>query len=245
MSKLSNRFQVIRRNDEELLLRRILIAVLVLISTAVVSFKGGEQWSSYLRDENGRLEEVNKSLSDELELAKAETARARLKVKTSNIAVNAVREENANLTEEITQLSRDIEHYKRLMSPIKNDKGLRVDSLSLEPSSDPGRFRLALVLTQLGLKNRTVIKGGVTITLLGSENGERKDYSLQSLKVTDQDLALKFRFKYFQEVEEEFVLPKGFVPEQVQVKLQSTGKKAMSVEKLFDWLSLAPANEDE
>ena len=42
-------------------------------------------------------------------------------------------------------------------------------------------------------------------------------------------------FRYFQNLEGEFELPEGFVPEQVEVKAESTKPAANKVEKIFSW----------
>ena len=47
--------------------------------------------------------------------------------------------------------------------------------------------------------------------------------------------ALKFKFRYFQDLMGEWVLPSGFLPEQVEIIAKSNGKKAMRLERMFSW----------
>jgi hypothetical protein len=49
------------------------------------------------------------------------------------------------------------------------------------------------------------------------------------------DLSVRFRFRFFQNVAGQLQLPEDFEPEKVQVILQSTGRKAMRIEQEFDW----------
>ena len=46
---------------------------------------------------------------------------------------------------------------------------------------------------------------------------------------------IPFKFRYFQNVDGEIVVPGGFVPEQIEVIAQSKGRKATRLEKRFDW----------
>lgn len=225
------------RSRSDILLRRLLFILFYLISV-LASLYLGEYWSDTAATERDILQKENADLSAQLEIEKVKSAGALVQMETAQIAVELVRQNNIALSTQISELERDLTHYRRVMSPIKNDKGLRIDTLALSPSSDAGRFYLNMVLTQLGRKNRSVILGTINVAIIGSESGLKKEYSLLALKLTDNDLAIKFRFKYFQELGEEFVLPEGFTPEQIRVSAQSTGKKAMFIEQTENWVDL-------
>ena len=47
--------------------------------------------------------------------------------------------------------------------------------------------------------------------------------------------AVKFRFRYFQNINGEMILPEGFQPREVMVVAQSSGRNAQRLEKTFDW----------
>jgi len=51
----------------------------------------------------------------------------------------------------------------------------------------------------------------------------------------DKAEAIKFRFRYFQNIIGELQLPEGFVPREVMVVAQSSGLNAQRLEKTFDW----------
>ena len=46
---------------------------------------------------------------------------------------------------------------------------------------------------------------------------------------------LDFSFGYFQNLQDDLILPEGFAPARVSVKLTQQGASAKSVEKSFDW----------
>jgi hypothetical protein len=52
---------------------------------------------------------------------------------------------------------------------------------------------------------------------------------------TDRESRLAFSFRYFQNLQADLVLPKGFAPARVTVKLTPDGKSAKPLEKSFDW----------
>jgi len=96
------------------------------------------------------------------------------------------------------------------------------------------RFRYSIMLTQVA-DNSSYISGLAAVNFIGVRNGEKVILPLRDLDENIKDLGVKFRFRYFQEVAGDIVLPRGFVPEQVQVVLQSTGSKAQRVEQTIEW----------
>ena len=73
------------------------------------------------------------------------------------------------------------------------------------------------------------------LNFVGTQGGEKVILPLRDLDSGVADLGVKFRFRYFQEVKGTLNLPQQFVPEQVQVVLQSTGSKAQRVEESIEW----------
>jgi len=66
-------------------------------------------------------------------------------------------------------------------------------------------------------------------------NGKKKSYALRQLSDDIRDYGIKFKFRYFQEIEGDLLLPDGFTPESVEVELQSNSSKSKRVEKVFPW----------
>ncbi|MDG9667196.1 hypothetical protein ONV78_05555 [Hahella sp. CR1] len=136
--------------------------------------------------------------------------------------------ESANL-----QLREDIAFYKNIMAPSDEDTGLQVQRMEIRPTRENRRFQYKLVLTQVA-DNKTYIQGVVAVNLIGVKGGEKEILPLRDVDGAEE-LGVKFRFRYFQDLTGEMELPEGFVPEQIQVVAQSTGKKATKIERTFDW----------
>ncbi|WP_199271646.1 DUF6776 family protein [Paraglaciecola sp. L3A3] len=134
-------------------------------------------------------------------------------------------------------LRKKIGFYQQVMAPELTAEGLLIDGFNVQPALSDNSFRFELVLIQQN-KVKTSLNGILNISLIGSENGQAKKYSLESLLVNVTQEKLKFGFKYFQLVEGEITLPEGFEPEQVSVQADVYHYKTKKgeVSSTFDWL---------
>lgn len=230
----SKDFKVVRAPIGET--KKNALTVLTFIIAMIASFYAGVYWTSHVAYERDALLIENTQLKELLEQEKLNVAAADAKVEIANLAVDQVRESNSELLLQISDLERDVTYYQRVMNPIVNDKGLRIDTMEVEGTTDANRFRLNLVLTQVGKQNSTVIQGTYDFSIEGSEQGIKKVYSSTDIKLVDNDVASKFRFRYYQEISEEFIVPENFIVEKFHVRVTSSGKKSMTVEKSKDWI---------
>lgn len=226
-------FKVVRAPFKEI--QKKILLVLIFVLAIIASFYAGEYWTSQIAYDRDALRTENIKIKELLEQEKLNVAAANVKAEIGHVAIEQVRESNSELLLQISDLERDLTYYQRVMNPINNDKGLRIDTFEIEKTSDANRFRLNLVLTQVGKKNSSAIQGVFDFSLEGSEQGLKKIYKLEELKLADKDLPSKFRFRYYQEISEEFILPENFVVERIHARATSTGAKSMTVEKTKTW----------
>ncbi len=149
-------------------------------------------------------------------------------------ATEGIRQTVKELKAQISTLEEEVAFYKGIMAPSSNDRGLRVSKIDIAALENAGSFRYSIMLTQVA-DNSSYISGLAAVNFVGLRNGERVILPLRDLDSSVTDLGVKFRFRYFQEISGELQLPEQFVPEQVQVVLQSTGGKAQRVEQTIDW----------
>jgi len=147
-------------------------------------------------------------------------------------ATEEVRLTIEELQDQIAQLNEEISFYKGVMLPNVANKGLRIERLDVS-SNAPGRVKYSLLLTQI-VDKHDYVQGGVEISLLGQEGDHEKSFLLSELDQEKQD-AIKFRFRYFQNINGELMLPDGFLPREVMIVAQSSGANAQRLEKRFDW----------
>ena len=147
-------------------------------------------------------------------------------------ATEEVRLTIEELQDQIAQLNEEISFYKGVMLPNVANKGLRIERLDVS-SNAPGRVKYSLLLTQI-VDKHDYVQGDVEISLLGQAGDEEKSFLLSELDQEKQD-AIKFRFRYFQNINGELMLPDGFLPREVMIVAKSSGSHAQRLEKRFDW----------
>jgi hypothetical protein len=137
------------------------------------------------------------------------------------------------LQTEIAELNEEIRFYKGVMVPNADAKGLRVERLDLYPSGVENRYRYSVMLTQV-VDKHDYIKGAVEVSLVGTQLGESRTYSLNEL---DAEISgeIRFRFRYFQNIEGELTLPAEFIPTDMVIAAQPSGRGAKSIDKTFAW----------
>ncbi|MCH8499817.1 MAG: hypothetical protein LAT63_15175 [Marinobacter sp.] len=141
------------------------------------------------------------------------------------------------LESEISALKADVTFYKNIMAPADVSTGLQVQRFELLSARGERRHGFKLVLTQLG-DNRNYISGLVAINIIGQRNGEHEVIPLREISDDIEDLGVRFRFRYFQEVEGILSLPEDFEPTEVQVVAKSQGRRPVEAERTFGWGSL-------
>ena len=149
-----------------------------------------------------------------------------------NQANEEVRQTIENQQNLLAAQNEEISFYKGVMLPNVANEGLRIERLDVS-SNVPGRVRYSLLLTQV-VDKHDYVQGGVRISLLGQNDGQEETIQV-SESGRDKAEAIKFRFRYFQNIIGELQLPEGFVPREVMVVVQSSGLNAQRLEKTFDW----------
>jgi hypothetical protein len=164
---------------------------------------------------------------------RSEIADLKLGEEVDALATEDVRKTVESLQTRIAQLNEEILFYKGVMAPSVGEKGLRIERLKVQKTTVPNRFKYSLRLTQVVDKHEYV-QGGVRINFKGLEGQSEKEFKLSDLDKTRQE-AIRFRFKYFQNIDGELTLPQGFEPREVMIVAQPTGGNAQRLEKKFDW----------
>lgn len=138
------------------------------------------------------------------------------------------------LQQKIQEQRDAIEFYRGIMSPEDGGRGLRVQGVKLSRGAVEREYVVRLVLVQV-MKHDRAVQGDVGLTLEGAQDGEPRSYSLEELVPADEDSSWPFKFRYFQTFDRSLVLPDGFTPERLNVKIRSRTKSVDSVEQTFAW----------
>lgn len=134
-----------------------------------------------------------------------------------------------SLQDQIAELNEEIRFYKGVMLPNVEEKGLRIERLDMKAASEPNTFNFSLLLTQI-VEKHEYVQGGIEINIVGQET----ELSLSELGNADRD-PIRFRFRYFQNIDGVLTVPDGFEPQQITIVAKSSGKNSQRLEKKFDW----------
>ena len=137
----------------------------------------------------------------------------------------------AERDEEIAGLRADIAFYESFVGATGQRRGLSVHDLDMQLQGGDA-WHFVATLTQ-NLNRGAVNTGRVTLAVEGTRNDRLEKLSWSSLRKQGNAPGVAYSFKYFQQVEGEVMLPKGFKPLRVSVRLVPPGGSA--VEQSFPW----------
>ncbi|MDX1552124.1 MAG: DUF6776 family protein [Marinobacter sp.] len=219
-------------------LRRTLILLAFSVTAAVLGYvtgmaQGGFRFST-AEESRDRLEEQVEQLRDQNRDASQQLVNLERGRTIDAQALNQARRTIVALETQIASLKADLTFYKNIMAPSETSKGLQVDRLAMQSARQDGTYNFKLVLTQVG-DNKSYIAGVVAVNVIGMRNEEKEVIALRDLSEDIDDLGVRFRFRYFQDIEGLLRLPDGFEPLELQVVARAEGSKSSQAERTFDW----------
>ena len=140
------------------------------------------------------------------------------------------------LRDRVAQLEQDIVYYRQVVSAEIEDTGLIISQLDIDATRESNRYRYKLVLRQQDADGDTSLIGHVNINLVGSQGEEQQILSLRDLSAEQDQLNIRLRFKYFQNIEGELVLPDNFIQDRLKVAAVSVEPVEKSINQNFSWV---------
>ncbi len=216
---------------------KIAMAVLGLVLVAWQVFELGHSRAGFDYDD---LLKERDGLNDKLELAHTEIKKHRERIAVLERAgqidkkgYGGVEQSLKQAQDEMLELKEEVAFYRGIVSPTETASGLNIADFRISGIGEDRAYRFKLVMTQM--KNNTrLIKGYARVAFEGVQNGAQVEHTLHKVSGGTLD-KLKLRFKYFQNIEGEIVLPEGFLPSRVIVDVVPSGKGLTRLKKTFDW----------
>jgi len=140
-----------------------------------------------------------------------------------------------DLQNEVLELKQEVDFYRGIVSPEEGE-GLRIQEFSMNRNGMTKSYRYKLVLSQF-VKQRFLVKGYVQLTIHGMRGTQQKALELKDLSESGKN-SVAFRFKYFQELDGDIVLPDDFEPLRVELVAVPDSRGATTVRKVFSWPQL-------
>lgn len=208
---------------------RALYALLALLLAALL-FGGWGLWRTFasgVDDPQAQLRRQQATI-EELEQRVATLARS------DQISREANRDLQGTLAErdeEISGLRADVAFYERFVGATGQRRGLAVHELQLQPQTDLA-WRFTATLTQ-NINRGAVSSGQLTLAIEGTRDGRLQRLPWSELRQQADAPGTEYSFKYFQQVGGDIVLPPGFQPVRVHVRLAPA--RGSAVEQSFSW----------
>ncbi len=200
--------------------------------------------------------------TSEKDTAVAQVEPLQQKIQRQSGVIDKLNQQRAELLQRVVRLERmsqiDRESVSRVQDQLKSDQGerlkleeelmflrsvvasksengvLHLQRLRLQPGKSENSVFYTFAVSKV-LRAPEYIEGLVYLSLSGKQDGAKRTLSLGQVTRNKQD-SLKLRFKHFQSVEGEFLLPDGFKPSGVTIEVKPKGKKFSPVKKSFKWV---------
>lgn len=192
-----------------------------------VSMAGFER-SSAVEERQKLQDEIRQHAAENQELRES-LARAQRSVQMNETAFQELDRSLKASAQEIVKLREELNFYRNIISPADKKSGLRIQNLHIEPSTAANEYRYKLTLIQ-ALKHEQTINGSASFEITGVQGSQDMTISIPNTG----DRGIKVNFKYFQDIEGKFELPKNFKPRRVKVNVNPVGG-AQSVEESYAW----------
>jgi hypothetical protein len=223
--------------------QRFLFTAAVLFGVAAAALGGWAYgyYTTLLTQQSAQADRAQ--LLSQLEAQELENSELRRQIAIldrSSVMDQAANEEVQNtistLRERVAQLEQDIVYYRQVVSEETEDTGLIIGQFDISTSDQPASYRYKLVMRQEDADGDTFLVGHVNINLVGRVQEEQVVYPLRELSDDEDQLDIRLRFKYFQNIEGELALPEGFEPDRIQIAAVSVEPVEKTINQDFSWV---------
>lgn len=223
--------------------QRVLFTLFLVLGVAI-SAVGGWAYGYYKTMLTQQTELADQSeLRAELDSLQLENADLRRQI--AILDRSSVMDQQANaevqgtitaLRERVAQLEEDIVFYRQVVAEETEDTGLVIGQLDIDATAVPGRYRYKLVMRQQDADGDTFLVGHVNVNLVGLQGDEQVILALRDISEAEDELDIRLRFKYFQNIEGELALPEGFQPDRIQIAAVATEPVSKTISEDFGWV---------
>ncbi len=217
----------------------VIVASCTVIAATVWVYLDESQWSyiksslsearksKYLWQENQTMKSTIVKLEERIVMLER-TAQVEMQTIT-NLQQGMVKQQD-----EIYKLRNELDFYQGIMTSAGESKGLNIQGLHIEETSQPRSYYFKLILTHVS-KSDKVAAGKLSILLEGVQGGTARTIDIRELTLSES-LSLNFKFGSFERIEGSIMLPENFIVHRVIVRARQDGKrKTPEIERVFDW----------
>lgn len=223
--------------------RRVLFTLLLLTGVAV-SAAGGWGYAYYTtvltqQGEQAEKRELSAQLTDLRQENEALKGQIAILGRSSAVDQQTGAELQETLTalrQRVAQLEEDVLFYRQVVEEETEETGLVIGQLDIDATRSPDRYRYKLVMRQQDADGDTYLTGHVNFNLVGQLQDQQVILPLRDLSEFEDELDIRLRFKYFQNIEGELALPEGFQPDRIQIAAVATEPVSKRINEDFGWV---------
>jgi len=168
------------------------------------------------------------NLHQELAALQSDNDKLRHELDSAQLTVQMDRQASATLQNTLSEVQDNLQKqneelvfYRGIVAPqINASTQPTVQRMEILPGNDAQHYQLHLVLIQAA-QVTTQAQGTVVITVTGQHQGHQVQLTLKQLAPELAADALKFSYRYFQNIQQAIELPEGFEARSIEVELRS------------------------
>lgn len=131
------------------------------------------------------------------------------------------------------RLRKDLEFYKGIMN-VQGDKNSPIiHGMRIKPLTHVRSYRLELILLHITNTNK-VFEGMLDVVVEGLQDSAVTRLPLDKISL-GRNGNYSVRFRNFQRIENNFILPEHFQPQKILVTVTIDGDEGFGFEEIFDW----------
>lgn len=231
-------YKILRRHKNWIRIGVVVGVVLCFVTISGVSYKTGfhqgvEQWLKLTTKIHQMTAQqaiqVQKNVMQTKQLASLQQKQVIQKIEYQKLS-----EQVKQLFNENALLKEDNLLYQHIMSQPNSKRGLAVQGLQIYSTQNTNIFQYQLMLIS-NLTHKKLVQGQVHLVVRGKIGGKDISMPAKYLATGRSVTPLNFKFKNFQELSGEVVLPNGFEPKSVQVHINPEKQVKLKVQKVFPW----------
>jgi len=211
----------------------LISAVLLLYAVYEAGrFQGGYSKLAEIQHRHEMTAQID-ALNDANDKLKAELASEELARNVDKEAYSQVEKNLAELQAQVLKHREELTFYRGIVAPEDGVGGLRIQRFQILPAGAEHHYRLQLVLVQ-SMRQDAAASGAVTINIEGVRSSAPAQLSLSQVGgETRADGQVDFKFRYFQELQQDITIPPDFEPRAVTVEVHSG--KLPPVRESYPW----------
>jgi hypothetical protein len=185
------------------------------------------QQRTELEVEIERLSKSNRELRTQLaELDTIRIGRAREQAEVTRTI--------GELQGQVARQTQELAFYRGIVAQSAAAIGVKVQQIHISSGTKPDRFVIHIALVR-SVRPDNVAIGSLGLSIDGATADGKSTTLDQTVLTAGRQRELPFNFRYFQNVDQDVALPKGFKPEHVAIEVRSNKKDVAPASQSFPW----------